>query len=182
MVKLVILLLMGPFLKFDFSRYQCSSERFFFSLKIYGKLAGLSNKFEPSMVFDPSEFEGPRFDLYICNSLFPFFHGFFILYLKIWLNRLYIQNATQCTILRPSEKQFYVGGWGANPRPHTAVSLSRVGMYATRTPLMLLQKGKQRLFPPRRCEHDLIWKLCLDTSRPIRWLFLYCENTRQFWT
>jgi hypothetical protein len=27
-----------------------------FSLKIYGKLAGLSNKFEPSMVFDPSEF------------------------------------------------------------------------------------------------------------------------------
>jgi hypothetical protein len=32
---------------------------------IYGKLAGLSNKFEPSMVFDPSEFEGPRFDLYL---------------------------------------------------------------------------------------------------------------------
>jgi hypothetical protein len=41
----------------------------FFSLKIYGKLAGLSNKFEPSMVFDPSEFEGPRFDLYIDFSL-----------------------------------------------------------------------------------------------------------------
>ena len=57
MVKLVILLLMGSFIKFD-----CS--KIFFSLKIYGKLAGLSNKFEPSMVFDPSEFEGPRFDLY----------------------------------------------------------------------------------------------------------------------
>jgi hypothetical protein len=43
--------------------------KIFFSLKIYGKLAGLSNKLEPSMVFDPSEFEGPRFDLYICKML-----------------------------------------------------------------------------------------------------------------
>ena len=84
-------------------------------------------------------------------------------------------NAPFCVLLR---NNFLWGG--ANPRPHTAVNLSRVGMYATRTPLMLLQEGKQRLFPPRRCEHDLIWKLCLDTSRPIRWLFLYCENTRQF--
>ena len=97
---------MGPFIKFDCSRYQCSSERFFFSLKTYGKLAGLSNKFEPS------EFKGPRFDLYISKMLFPYFHGFFILYLKILLNRFYIQNATECTILRPSEKQFSGGGEG----------------------------------------------------------------------
>ena len=36
--------------------------KMFFCLKIYGK-------FEPSMVFDPSEFEGPRFDLYICKRV-----------------------------------------------------------------------------------------------------------------
>jgi hypothetical protein len=84
----------------------------FVSLKIYGKLAGLSNKFEPSMVFDPSEFEGPRFDLYICKMLISIFSCFFILYLKIWLNRFYIQNATECTILRPSEKKISGGrGW-----------------------------------------------------------------------
>jgi len=65
MVKLMILLLTGPFIEFDCSRYQCSSERDFFHFKIYGKLTGLSNKFKPTMVFDPSEFEGPRFD---CNS------------------------------------------------------------------------------------------------------------------
>jgi hypothetical protein len=29
MVKLVIVLLIGPFIKFDCSRYQCSNERFF---------------------------------------------------------------------------------------------------------------------------------------------------------
>jgi hypothetical protein len=39
--------------------------KIYFNLKIYGKLVGLSNKFKPSMVFDPSEFEGLRFDLYI---------------------------------------------------------------------------------------------------------------------
>jgi hypothetical protein len=48
-----------------------------FSLKIYGKLAGLSNKFDPSMVFGPSEFEGPRFDLYICKMLISIFSWFF---------------------------------------------------------------------------------------------------------
>jgi hypothetical protein len=37
----------------------------FFYLKIYGKLTGLANKFKPTMVFDTSEFEGPRFD---CNN------------------------------------------------------------------------------------------------------------------
>ena len=35
---------------------------FFFYLEILGKLSGLSIKFEPSIVFDPSEFEGARFD------------------------------------------------------------------------------------------------------------------------
>ena len=48
----------------------------FFSLKIYGRKS-LSNKFEPSMVFDPSEFEGPRFDLYICKMLISIFSWFF---------------------------------------------------------------------------------------------------------
>ena len=55
--------------------------KIFFSLKIYGKLAGLSNKFEPSMVFDPSEFEGPRFDLYICKMLISIFSCFFSYYI-----------------------------------------------------------------------------------------------------
>jgi hypothetical protein len=50
--------------------------KIFFSLKIYGKLAGLSNKVEPSMVFDPSEFEGTRFDLYICKMLISIFSWF----------------------------------------------------------------------------------------------------------
>jgi len=31
MVKLVILLLTGPFIEFDCSRYRCSSESFFFT-------------------------------------------------------------------------------------------------------------------------------------------------------
>ena len=55
----------------------------------------------------------------------PFYHGFIILYLKFCLNRFYIQNAAECTILRPSEKQI------SDPPP-TAFSLSRVGMYAAR--------------------------------------------------
>jgi hypothetical protein len=62
MVKLVISLLTGPFIELDCSRYRCSSERFFFYLEIYGKFTGLSNQFETSMVFDPSEFEAPKFD------------------------------------------------------------------------------------------------------------------------
>ena len=33
----------------------------FFLLRNKGKLTGLSNQFEPSMVFNPSEFEAPRF-------------------------------------------------------------------------------------------------------------------------
>ena len=55
-VKLVILLMMGPFIEFDCSRFRCSSERFFFLL---------SNQFEPSIVFDPFEFKGTRFDYII---------------------------------------------------------------------------------------------------------------------
>ena len=51
--------------------------QFVHSVEIYGKLAGLSNKFEPSMVFDPSEFEGPSFDLYICKMLISIFSWFF---------------------------------------------------------------------------------------------------------
>ena len=35
----------------------------------------------------------------------PFFHGFIILYLKFRLHRFYIQNAAECTILRPSGKK-----------------------------------------------------------------------------
>jgi hypothetical protein len=31
-------------------------------IDIKTQLTGLSNQFEPSIVFDPSEFEGPRFD------------------------------------------------------------------------------------------------------------------------
>jgi hypothetical protein len=57
MVKLVILLLTGPFIEFN-----CLSKRSFVYLEILEKLTGLSNQFEPSMVFDPSEFEGPGFD------------------------------------------------------------------------------------------------------------------------
>ena len=53
--------------------------KIFFNFKIYGKLVGLSNKFEPFMVFDPSEFEGPRFDLYIhvCKMLISILSWFF---------------------------------------------------------------------------------------------------------
>ena len=46
-----------------------------FERKIF--FSGLSNKFEPSMVFDPSEFEGTRFDLYICKMLISIFSWFF---------------------------------------------------------------------------------------------------------
>ena len=34
-----------------------------------------------------------------------FVHGFIILYLKFLLHIFYIQNAAECTILRPSEKK-----------------------------------------------------------------------------
>jgi hypothetical protein len=117
MVKLVILLLMRPFIKFDCSRYQCSNERFFFCLKIYGKLAGLSNKFEPSMVFDPSEFEGPSFDLYICKMLISIFSCFFHTIFKDLTEQILYPNATECTILRPSEKQFSGRGQALDTLP-----------------------------------------------------------------
>ena len=44
----------------------------FFLLRNIRKIDGVSNQFEPFMVFDPSEFKGPRFDctvnLVIANS------------------------------------------------------------------------------------------------------------------
>ena len=92
---------MGPFIKFDCSRYQ-----------IYGKLAGLSNKFEPSMVFDPFEFEGSRFDLYICKMLISIFSWFFHTIFKDLTEQILYPNATECTILHPSEKQFSGRGVG----------------------------------------------------------------------
>ena len=42
----------------------------FFYLEIKEKLTGLSNQFEPSMVFDPSEFEAPKFDCTVKSPLF----------------------------------------------------------------------------------------------------------------
>jgi hypothetical protein len=39
---------------------------------VYLTLTGLSNQFEPSMVFDPSEFEGPKFDCIYFNGV-PYF-------------------------------------------------------------------------------------------------------------
>jgi len=45
MVKLVILLLMGPFIEFEQKGY-------FLLRDIYGKLMRLSNQFEPYIVFD----------------------------------------------------------------------------------------------------------------------------------
>jgi hypothetical protein len=79
MVKLIILLLTGPFIEFDCSRYRCSSERSFFYLEIKGKLTGLSNQFEPSMVFDPSKFEAPRFDcIHILHTVLDIYVFFII--------------------------------------------------------------------------------------------------------
>jgi len=62
MVKLVILLLTGPFTAFDCSRYQCSSERCIFHLEIYGKWTRHSNQLESFMVLDRCEFDLPNFD------------------------------------------------------------------------------------------------------------------------
>ena len=39
--------------------------------------------------------------IYVCKMLISiFFHSVFILYLKIWLNRFYIQNAPFCVLLK----------------------------------------------------------------------------------
>ena len=67
------------------------------------------------MVFDPSEFEGPRFDLYRCKMLISIFSWFFhTIFKDLTEQMLYdIQNATECTILRPSEKKILGGGGGA---------------------------------------------------------------------
>ena len=82
----------------------------FFSLKIYGKLAGLSNKFEPSMVFDPSEFEGPSFDLYICKMLISIFSCFFHTIFKDLTEQILYPNATECTFCVLLKNNFLGGG------------------------------------------------------------------------
>jgi hypothetical protein len=85
------------------------------------------------MVFDPSEFEGPSFDLYICKMLISIFSWFFHTIFKDLTEQILYPNATECTNLRPSEKQFSGrGGWGGEALDTlaTAFSLSRVGMYA----------------------------------------------------
>ena len=89
-----------------------------------------------------------RYDNVFKTAWISIFSWFFILYLKIWLNRFYIQNATECTILRPSKINF-IFSWFYHTifkalttqilypkcsRMHhfafpTAFSLSRVGMY-----------------------------------------------------
>jgi hypothetical protein len=72
MVKRVILLLTGPFNEFDCFEVSVFERKRFFLLRNIRKIDGVSNQFEPSMVFDPSEFKGPRFDctvnLVIANS------------------------------------------------------------------------------------------------------------------
>ena len=125
MVKLVILLLMGPFIKFEVSVFE---GKIFFSLKIYGKLAGLSNKFEPSMVFDPSEFEGPRFDLYICKMLISIFSWFFHTIFKDLTEQILYPKCNRMHHFA----SFWGGGGGGGkpPRSPIAFSLSQVGMYA----------------------------------------------------
>jgi hypothetical protein len=58
MVKLVILLLTGPFIEFEVSVFERKS---FVLLRNIRKIGG-TFKSVRSMVFDPSEFKGPRFD------------------------------------------------------------------------------------------------------------------------
>ena len=142
MVKLVILLLMGPFVKFDCSRYQCSSERFYFSLRISGKFAGLSNKFEPSMVFDPSEFEGPRFDLYICKLLISILSWFFHTIFKDLTEQTLYPRCNKMHHFASFWKTIFCKVGMANPRPPTAFSLSRVCKQ------WRIQRGRRGRSPP----------------------------------
>jgi hypothetical protein len=72
-------------------------------------------------------------------KIIPFFHGFIILYLKFWLHRFYIQNAAECTILRPTALPF---------------SLSRVGMY------IFFQKDQTRV-----CNITCTWLNSLFVSK-----------------
>ena len=70
------------------------------------------------MVFDPSEFEGPSFDLYICKMLISIFSWFFHTIFKDLTEQILYPNATECTILHPSEKQFSGRGVGGG-KPQT---------------------------------------------------------------
>ena len=81
--------------------------------------------------FDPSEFEGPRFDLYICKMLISILSWFFHTIFK----DLTEQNAPFCVLLKNNLLGAGGGGGGVGvgggkPRPPTAFSLSGVGMYA----------------------------------------------------
>ena len=65
------------------------------------------------MVFDPSEFEGLRFDLYIWKMLISIFSWFFHTIFKDLTEQILYP---ECTILRPSEKQCSRGrGGGGKP-------------------------------------------------------------------
>ena len=96
--------------------------KIFFSLKIYGKLAGLSNKFEPS------EFEGPRFDLYLCKMLISTFSWFFHTIFKDLTDQIWYPKCNKMHNFASFWKTIFWGG-GQTLDPTTAFSLSRVGMY-----------------------------------------------------
>ena len=69
------------------------------------------------MIFDPSEFEGPSFDLYICKMLISIFACFLHTIFKDLTEQILYPNATECTILRPSEKQFSGRGQALDTLP-----------------------------------------------------------------
>jgi hypothetical protein len=64
------------------------------------------------MVFDPSEFEGPRFDLYICKMLISICSWFFHTIFKDLTEQILYPKCNRMDHLRPSEKQFSGGGGG----------------------------------------------------------------------
>ena len=69
MVKLVILLLTGPFIEFNCSRYRCSSERVFFLLRNIRKIDGTFKSVRAIHGIRPIRVQGPRFDcIYKINS------------------------------------------------------------------------------------------------------------------
>ena len=62
------------------------------------------------MVFDPSEFEGPRFDLYICKMLISILSWFFHTIFKDLTEQILYPK---CSRMHHSENQFSGwGGWG----------------------------------------------------------------------
>ena len=86
---------------------------------------------------DPSEFEGPRFDLYICKMLISIYSWFFHTIFKDLTEQILYPKCNRMHHFAYFWKTMFwgegggVGGGGvANPRSPTAFSLSRVGMYA----------------------------------------------------